>query len=144
MESKIDNTQVSETFRDSFDTKVAFIMQDSDQEIVRQALSSILDRLNGGAGGANEKPIILVVMGQPNARGESADSREKERGNAASTVHPPDAENGFDRRAVQATHPVFERFQTAEAGTGSPAPKTCFMEPGRVCVNSGACEMRGY
>lgn len=24
------------------------------------------------------------------------------------------------------------------------APKPCFMEPGRTCVHSGACEMRGF
>ena len=131
-------------------------MQDSDQEIVRRVLSSILDRLNGSArvasqisGGAsvdrassdqgisnhnasNDNSIILVVMGQGvNAPlAQAYDTRD-------------DRAKGIGR-AMQATHPVFERFPIAEAETVSPAPKTCFMEPGRVCVNSGACEMRGY
>ena len=40
-------------------------------------------------------------------------------------------------------HPGLERFPLSEAGTAAPS-KPCFMEPGRICVNSGACEMRGF
>ena len=115
-------------------------MRDSDQEIVRQVLSSILDRLNEAAGdqitnhnGGNDNPVILVVMGQGN-NNSGAQTREA-RDEKAKAV---------DRREMRATHPVFERFPIAEEEIVSPAPKTCFMEPGRVCVNSGACEMRGY
>ena len=111
-------------------------MLDSDKEIVRQVLSSILDRLDGGASnhkGGDEDRIVLVVMGQ---------------GVNATSARALDAQEGkaqvVDWRGMQATHPVFERFPITKEETVSPAPKTCFMEPGRVCVNSGACEMRGY
>ena len=40
-------------------------------------------------------------------------------------------------------HPGLERFPLSEVGTAG-SPKPCFIEPGRICVNSGACEMRGY
>ena len=42
------------------------------------------------------------------------------------------------------SHPGLERFPLSEPSATSAATKPCFMEPGRVCVNSGACEMRGY
>ena len=41
-------------------------------------------------------------------------------------------------------HPGLERFPLSETDTAVAASKPCFMEPDRVCVNSGACEMRGY
>jgi hypothetical protein len=44
----------------------------------------------------------------------------------------------------QASHPGLERFPLAEARSQSSVPRACFMEPGRTCINSGACEMRGY
>jgi hypothetical protein len=40
-------------------------------------------------------------------------------------------------------HPGLERFPLSGLGPAAPS-KPCFMEPGRLCVNSGACEMRGY
>jgi hypothetical protein len=43
---------------------------------------------------------------------------------------------------TSSTHPGLERFTMIEKSTD--APKPCFMEPGRSCVKSGACEMRGY
>ena len=43
-----------------------------------------------------------------------------------------------------ASHPGLERFTIIESQSISGAAKPCFMEPARVCVNSGACEMRGY
>jgi len=111
-------------------------MQDSDKEIVRQVISSILERLDGGASnhnGGGDNPVVLVVMGH----GLNASSAR------AGDAHEEKAQV-VDWRGMQATHPVFEKFPIAEVETVSPAPKSCFMEPGRVCVNSGACEMRGY
>jgi hypothetical protein len=43
----------------------------------------------------------------------------------------------------QEAHPGLERFPLSETGPAPPS-KPCFMEPDRICVNSGACEMRGY
>jgi|SRR5215216_1828543 len=152
-------------------------MRGSDQELIRQVLSSILERLGedarvetrvtGGASprqgsdrqrpgldanerdGGADNSIILVVMNQFNksdtgvrrASGQPAGAHNR----TESTVQLPyETQTNFDGRGTEATHPVFERFPIAEEETAPPAPKTCFMEPGRVCVNSGACEMRGY
>lgn len=52
----------------------------------------------------------------------------------------PAKSSSLDRHEA---HPGLERFPLSEAGTAA-ASKPCFMEPGRICVNSGACEMRGY
>lgn len=49
----------------------------------------------------------------------------------------------YTHAEAQANHPGLERFPILE-GASHPAPKPCFIEPARVCVNSGACEMRGY
>jgi len=43
-----------------------------------------------------------------------------------------------------AAHPGLERFPLNQGLATSGARKPCFMEPDRVCVNSGACEMRGF
>jgi hypothetical protein len=138
-------------------------MRDSDQDIVRRALSSVLGRLEQGAraeseitAGANadqstkdrhtqprmngdaarDDSIIVIFLGQP---GEA--SKEMREDPATGNVEKRSA---FDRRGMQAAHPGLEKFSIAGSETAPSAPKTCFMEPGRVCVNSGACEMRGY
>jgi len=49
--------------------------------------------------------------------------------------------SALDRRE---SHPALERFPLSGTDTAAAASKPCFMEPGRVCVNSGACEIRGY
>lgn len=41
-------------------------------------------------------------------------------------------------------HPGLERFPLSEPGSGDPSLRSCFIEPDRACVGSGACEMRGY
>ena len=41
-------------------------------------------------------------------------------------------------------HPGLEKFVVSGKCSSDSAPKTCFIEPDRVCVNSGACEMRGF
>jgi hypothetical protein len=43
-----------------------------------------------------------------------------------------------------ASHPGLERFTIIESESNPPGQKTCYMEPDRPCVKSGACEMRGY
>ena len=64
---------------------------------------------------------------------EETSSAERAAGSAAKS-------SALDRPEA---HPGLERFPLSETGTAA-ASKPCFMEPGRVCVNSGACEMRGY
>lgn len=115
-------------------------------------LSSILERLDESApgnhrtnnhNGGNDNSIILVVMGQPSAQASGARNEKGESPVSAAQI-PYNGAAGHARQTSEATHPGFERFHIAEEETAPPAPKNCFMEPGRVCVNSGACEMRGY
>ena len=113
-------------------------MQDSNQEIIRRVLSNVLTRLERPASVAPSislvqepasegGPIIFVVLG--NAENEGHRQLEAP-----------------ERKTIQtqAAHPELERFASVEGQPDNTAPKTCFMEPNRVCVNSGACEMRGY
>ena len=105
-------------------------MEPSDQELLRRALMSIVERIDA-RGSAAEPPVVLVVLGSTDGRSEQprTSTEKPERGNQIS--HPSDAR-----------HPGFERFQIAEPQAAG-VPKHCFMEPDRVCVNSGACEMLG-
>lgn len=65
---------------------------------------------------------------------------------------PSDArERGSEAASPQASslhgcdaHPGHDRFPLSEPSASTGARKPCFMEPDRVCVNSGACEMRGF
>lgn len=41
-------------------------------------------------------------------------------------------------------HPALERFTIIASSPAPSTAKACFMEPERICVNSGACEMRGF
>jgi hypothetical protein len=62
-----------------------------------------------------------------------------------------DSEHGSEAASTQASsiracdaHPGHERFPLNEGPASTSARRPCFMEPDRVCVNSGACEMRGF
>lgn len=46
--------------------------------------------------------------------------------------------------SVTMPHPGHERFTMIERSSTPADRKPCYMEPDRPCVNSGACEMRGY
>jgi hypothetical protein len=110
-------------------------MESSQQELIRRVLKSVLARLEstGAPGqiatGGIEGPVLLVVLGEP---GEGARVAAQEQGPPART-----APRGI------ADHPGLERFSLREESKPH-APRICFMEPGRECVESGACEMRGY
>jgi len=121
-------------------------MGHSEKEIARIALQAALDRLGpdpanpqpaGQASGAGSQ-VVVVVLGQttapPDGHAETVDGS----GRAKPPLdHPRDSERS-------ACHPVFERFPLSETAPKSSAPRSCFMEPDRACVNSGACEMLGY
>ena len=96
-------------------------MEQSDRELIRQTLLSIVKRIDEG-GSTAEPPVVLVVLGST--------TEKTDHGNQIS--HP-----------LNTPHPGFERFPLAEPRAEG-APKSCFMEPDRVCVNSGACEMLGH
>jgi hypothetical protein len=120
-------------------------MEISDQEMIRRALSSIVKRIESGGSPpvvlshqtdqsttngndrleATEPPIVLVFLGH-------TVSTNQEPVHEKQSSHPSSV-----------SHPGFEKFQLQESRAVD-APKTCFMEPDRICVNSGACEMLGH
>ena len=102
-------------------------MELSDQELLRKALMSIMKRIESGTPTA-EPPIVLVVLGSTSEA-------------AGAVAEKPDCGNQLSHPSSE-RHPGFERFQLAEPPAAG-VPKFCFMEPDRVCVNSGACEMLG-
>ncbi|HXU36802.1 MAG TPA: hypothetical protein VN937_10610 [Blastocatellia bacterium] len=58
-------------------------------------------------------------------------------------LQPPTAEATMSTY-TSASHPGLERFTIIESSQTSSGKKACYMEPDRLCVKSGACEMRGY
>ena len=123
-------------------------MKDANQEIIRRVLSNVLSRLEGNDSlkdvepAANESsPVVFIVLNNYGSGGEDNDrnairvsfngSKQSETLQAAGNP-------------ATANHPELERFAPGEGKPDDLAPKKCFMEPDRVCVNSGACEMRGF
>jgi len=139
-------------------------MRKDERDTVRQVLEAALKNLSGDAFDADassesialfgerrpssesrgsEVPVVLVVTGDFKARPQNTamqgpasvdDIREPATVNSCVSDHP--------ERKV--SHPGLERFIMPAADSPSPAPKACFMEPSRACVNSGVCEMRGF
>ena len=120
-------------------------MEQADQELLRRTLVSILKRIEGGGASpammstlpgqsreAAEPPVIVVMLGQAN----STDDKVLE--NQPSHEAQPGGRPGSD-----ASHPGLKRFPISSA-CAADVPKNCFMEPDRICVNSGACEMLGH
>lgn len=97
-----------------------------------ESISPVRDRPGSSEGSSREAPVIIIVAGrqQPAVLDQSYES--------ATVSAGPNASN--ERKL---SHPGLERF-IIEADTRPAVPKTCFMEPDRSCVNSGACEMRGF
>ena len=119
-------------------------MQDTNQELIRRVLSNVLSRLEGGAAQSSNaiaqsrageaNTVILITLNNSDLTQQSNDS------NAAQVASQTRKQSEPEMTA----HPGLERFASLEDKASKLAPKTCFMEPDRVCVNSGACEMRGY
>jgi hypothetical protein len=139
-------------------------MSKTERDTIRQVLEGVLERLrdettNGQVGSesivlpsdgplsstahASDSPLILVVAGDLRARLQNSsptqhaclgDARNQGAVNSSATEHP----------GRKVSHPGLERFNIGEGAEPGPVPKACFMEPSRVCVNSGACEMRGF
>jgi hypothetical protein len=122
-----------------------------DQETVRRLLESALLRLNGetnnGDEGSNSIVVsesdghgsALIVMLVEGLGSSAQDERRIETGQLA-MANPP----ASTRSEGQASHPGLERFLLTTTDPHPPATKACFMEPGRACCSSGACEMRGF
>lgn len=108
-------------------------MDASETELVRKVLTAILERLEGGGltSAESQEPdnnLIVVVFSQAGALNvpESA-NLPKQVSHVGGVIHPG-----------------FERFAVSQHCSSDSAPRTCFLEPDKVCVNSGACEMRGH
>ncbi|HMG34485.1 MAG TPA: hypothetical protein VKM94_11155 [Blastocatellia bacterium] len=104
-------------------------MSNTEHEVVRRALEAALSALESGrpASTGPNGPVVVIVVPPPAGGSSDAESTGK-----------PQAAIG------ESCHPSLEKFPvvvSADAGAGD---KSCFMEPERRCVNSGACEMRGY
>jgi hypothetical protein len=123
-------------------------MRSSDQEIARRVLSAVLDRLDGApqpeTAQTEPAPVVLILLGQhaTSADGTTIGGERRPAPVASSALQREPS--GPGSASTPAKHPGLEKFHLNEADQSPLAPKSCFMEPDRACVNSGACEMRGY
>jgi hypothetical protein len=118
-------------------------MEQPDQELLRRTLLAIVKRIEGGGttpvmmgdradqiSDASGPPVVVILLGQAgptdNRVSDNQDSHEAKPGAGSNTPHP-----GFERFQISGAHET-------------DVPKNCFMEPDRICVNSGACEMLGH
>jgi hypothetical protein len=130
-------------------------MADRERETVRRVLEALLAKLDGESldSDARESSIVsdsidraspvIVVLDGLNSKVQEKDDRCRPRPNELGGVASANGSAPV-REAHQASHPGLERFPLAETQSQSSVPRACFMEPGRTCVSSGACEMRGY
>ncbi len=131
-------------------------MPNQDKETVRRVLEALLEKLDREprdgeewasstllSEGSDSTSPVIVLLGGLNSGVQDAVPRRQpnvdEPGRLATANLAPSA-----RYSSHASHPGLERFPFAETQSHPAAPKACFMEPGRTCVSSGACEMRGY
>ena len=140
-------------------------MRQNEREKVRQVLEAVLERLaqettegeDGSesiatfselapsAGGRSDAPLLLVIAGDLKEPPLQNVARMRP-GTGGNTEYPAAVNsNTSDPAGRKVSHPGLERFSIVEGVEPSPsAPKACFIEPGRSCVNSGACEIRGF
>ncbi len=144
-------------------------MRESEKEIAQRALLSALECLqaittssdapqsldyrsnsenvNSRARASTDlsNPVVVIMFGPFSLHntGESGDCdcAAGERANSQEKLNSSKGKRPF---ATQALHPVLEKFPIAESDANAPSPKTCFIESDRLCIGSGACEMRGY
>jgi len=129
-------------------------MVKEDKDTVRRLLEAALESLGGISSGDKESsnsillsenkagaPVILVLGGGLNAQGENASPAPSD--GSGSWEAGRSFASSIDQSKGSA-HPGLERFYLSKTDSLPNAPKACFMEPGRTCVNSGACEMRGF
>ena len=142
-------------------------MQDSTEEIARQILASVLRQLEGGAvrqprapaanqaanqadaDGPAGNPLIVIMLGDSMTTGAQSGAVNKPVTGLPAVIKQPGCgcQNNSHiagGNSLQSSHPGLERFDLPESNTVSSAPRRCFIEPERVCVGSGACEMRGF
>jgi hypothetical protein len=135
-------------------------MRKQELDTVRQVLEAAIENLKEAAGEgeassglvalfpergsssesrSSEAPIIIVVASELKAC--SHDTTQQRPASPGDSKEPAKVNSDYTERKL--SHPGLERY-TIEADSHPSAPKACFMEPSRTCVNSGACEMRGF
>jgi hypothetical protein len=135
-------------------------MQDSTEEIARRVLESVLRRLDEGVArqaaapsatpvAANGSPLIVIMLGDQRATSPAVSAATGE--NAAPPIVVSQPASGCQNNShaaaensIQSTHPGLQRFDLASENVATDAPRTCYLEPERACVGSGACKMRGF
>ena len=139
--------------------------QEAEGKAGSDGVSMIVDRSGSFATPSDAPLVVILARGsnpqmnatRPAGAGDTSAAFRPEPGSAgilpaARNLAPSDEKAGrmpalpgcgCDPNEKKHSHPGLERF-TIEADSHPSAPKTCFMEPGRACVNSGACEMRGF
>jgi|SRR5215831_4454862 len=115
-------------------------MNDDTYSIARRVLVSALAQLdkdaqrpNTGRAGiqssvdesSTQSPVIVVVLG----------------GGENSATSETDDEV---KHTVDISHPSHQRYALPRTQAPGKAPKPCFIEPDRFCINSGCCESRGF
>jgi hypothetical protein len=139
---------MSKTERDTIRQVLAGVLDSlrddtSDSQLRPESIVLLSDGVVSSPADASETPVILVLAGDLKARLQNSsptqhaglgDAGKEGAVNSSATEHP----------GRKVSHPGLERFNIGEGAEPGPVPKACFMEPSRVCVNSGACEMRGF
>lgn len=91
---------------------------------------------------SSDAPVIVIVAGDLKAHSQDPALRAAVGfGDTKDPAKVSSCVSDYTERKL--SHPGLERF-TIEADPHPSVPKTCFMEPGRTCVNSGACQARGF
>ena len=103
-------------------------MPDSEHDLARRALKAALEKLdaNGASSTSDSESLVVLVVG----------GTKSQTGPGLTSTH--------ERAGDESCHPGLEKFPLASRIAPVSETKSCFMEPERPCVNSGACEMRGY
>jgi hypothetical protein len=90
-----------------------------------------------------EVPVVVIVAGD--LRAHSQNTALAKPASVDDTKEPAAVKSCVsDHSERKLSHPGLERFIMLAADSAPPAPRPCFMEPSRDCVNSGVCEMRGF
>jgi hypothetical protein len=125
-------------------------MNEYERETVKRILEATLRRLGQDSDGSgvqsgdsyrdhsNSSVIILLT---DNSNDSSNDNFTRPFLTAGDAAAGGSNVSQITERKV--SHPAQEQFTMIEAASHVGAPKSCFLEPERVCVNSGACQMRG-
>jgi hypothetical protein len=129
-------------------------MESHDREKISRVLEAALASLKEEArGDERSRPPSITAIGLPSNDAQSAgapvvilihpNSGEREGIPSASAIQIEKSNACACGHDGSALHPGLERFPLRESDSRDRA-KMCFIEPDRVCVDSGACETLGH